>query len=180
MVTPRRTRRTFNNDDPSPDPVVAILAALLKTWVATRQMRFSMCIITAIGNVSEKSFIWKDVKFNYDDREYFADFIVLHFASVNVILGMYWLSKYCVRIDCCSKTNSISSNDEGRESLDISVLRVANALKEGDSEFILLGGAVGVNKEPISDIHIVFDFMDVLLDEISNFPPEKEIEFSIE
>ncbi|XP_061353994.1 uncharacterized protein LOC133298682 [Gastrolobium bilobum] len=142
-------------------------------------MRFPMCIITVVGNVSEESFIWRDVKSKYDDREYFADFIVLHFVSVNVILRMDWLSKYCVRIDCCSKTISISSNDEVRESLDMSVLRVANALKEGDSEFILLGVLVGVNKEPISNIPMVFDFVDVFLDEILNFPPEREIEFSI-
>ncbi|XP_061356236.1 uncharacterized protein LOC133300681 [Gastrolobium bilobum] len=103
------------------------------------KMRTPMRFVTAVGSVFDEKYICKDVKFKYDSREYFANFIILHLASVNIILGMDWLSKYCVKIDCCSKTISISSNDEEGESSYLSVLRVAKALKEGDSGFILSG-----------------------------------------
>ncbi|XP_061362923.1 uncharacterized protein LOC133306619 [Gastrolobium bilobum] len=54
------------------------------------------------------------------------------------------------------------------------------ALNEGDAGYIILGGLVGASKEPTANILVVCKFEDVFPEEIPHFPPEREIEFSID
>ncbi|XP_061339425.1 uncharacterized protein LOC133286095 [Gastrolobium bilobum] len=76
--------------------------------------------------------------------------------------------------------NYFSAKNEKKDSPYLSVLQMIKVLNTGDAGYIMLGGLIGVSKEPTSSILIVCDFEDVFPEEIPQFPPEREIEFSID
>ncbi|XP_061339568.1 uncharacterized protein LOC133286197 [Gastrolobium bilobum] len=93
---------------------------------------------------------------------------------------MDWLVRYGVMLDCCSRRIFFSSKGEKPDSLYLTAPQLNKALDEGDSGYIILGGLVGDSKEPTANILVVCEFEDVFPEEIPHFPPEKEIEFSID
>ncbi|XP_061355100.1 uncharacterized protein LOC133299633 [Gastrolobium bilobum] len=109
-----------------------------------------------------------------------VDLIVLEGMNLHIILGMDRLVRYGVMIDCCSRKIYFSAKNEKNDSPYLSVLQTIKALNVGDGGYIMLGGLVGDSKEPTLSIPIVCDFEEVFPDEIPQFPPEREIEFSID
>ncbi|XP_061345967.1 uncharacterized protein LOC133291677 [Gastrolobium bilobum] len=85
-----------------------------------------------------------------------------------------------VKVDCCEKRLILSPEKLAVcPSPYLSVCQTVKALKAGDLGYVLLGGLVGDKEEEISNISMINEFADVFHDEIPEFPPEREIEFSI-
>ncbi|XP_061363911.1 uncharacterized protein LOC133307419 [Gastrolobium bilobum] len=139
-----------------------------------------MVVKTATRNLVSTSLMCKEVKFSYEEEEYVVDLIVLEGINLHIILGMDWVVIHGVMIDCCSRKIYFSAKNEKKDSPYLSVLQMIKALNVRDAGYIMLGGLVGVSKEPTASIPIVCDFEDVFPEEIPQFRPEKEIEFSID
>ncbi|XP_061339376.1 uncharacterized protein LOC133286051 [Gastrolobium bilobum] len=146
------------------------------------EMSPPMKVTTATGEKCSTSCMCKDVEFKYEGRDYIIDFICLPMVSLQVILGMDWLSKNCAVIDCCGKKLVMLSEESATSSSPcISIHQARRVLEEGALGYIWLGRLVSSStQDKIADIPIVNEFMDVFPDEIPNLPPEREIEFSIE
>ncbi|XP_061340633.1 uncharacterized protein LOC133287092 [Gastrolobium bilobum] len=125
----------------------------------------------ATGDLVSIYLMCKEVKFSYEDKEYVVDLIVLEGMNLHIILGIDWLVRHGVMIDCCSKKNYFSTKNENKDSPYLLVLQMIKALNAGDAGYIMLGGLVGVSKEPTSSIPILCDFDDVFPKEIPQFPP---------
>ncbi|XP_061341990.1 uncharacterized protein LOC133288282 [Gastrolobium bilobum] len=139
-----------------------------------------MVVKIATGDLVSTSLMCKEVKFSYEDNEYVVDLIVLEGMNLHIILGMDWLVRYGVLIYCCNGKIYFSAKNEKKDSLYLLVLQMVKALNTGDVGFIMLRGLVGDSKEPTSSIPIVCDFEDIFTDMIPQFPPERDIEFSID
>ncbi|XP_061369612.1 uncharacterized protein LOC133312436 [Gastrolobium bilobum] len=123
----------------------------------------------------------KNVKFMYEGREYTIDLYCLPMLSLEIILGMDWLAKYGVMLDCCSK-RVIVPRDEANSTTSTftSVLQVSKALREGSQGYIFMGVVEEKKKTDLSKILVVSEFIDVFPEEVTQLPPEREIEFSID
>ncbi|XP_061357106.1 uncharacterized protein LOC133301486 [Gastrolobium bilobum] len=139
-----------------------------------------MVVKTATEDIVSTSLKCKEVIFIFEQEEYTVDFIVLEGMNIHIILGMDWLVRYGVMLDCCRRRIFFSAKGEKLDSLYLMAPQLKKALNEGDAGYIILGVLVEASKEPTANIPIVCEFEDVFPEEIPQFPPEKEIEFSID
>jgi hypothetical protein len=105
--------------------------------------------------------------------DFVVNLIVLKSKGIDIILGMDWLSKHRVLINCAKKSVKLTTPDgKELEFITESVVTakgVANRAKENQ-----LDTSQG-SKAPM-----VSEFPDVILEELPDMPPDRDIEFVIE
>ena len=133
--------------------------------------------------------VYRDCPIRIREYEFLGDLIKLSFREFYVILGMDWLSRHQVLVDCRMKrvTLRTSSGKEvtfiGERSNHLSnVISATTArmmVRKGCEAY--LAYAIDTKKaEPhLSDIPIVSDYPDVFSEELPRLPPQREIEFVI-
>jgi hypothetical protein len=105
--------------------------------------------------------------------DFVANLIVLELKGIDIILGMDWLSKHKVLIDCAKKSVKLTT-PYGKE-LEfvtepvVSAKGVANCAKVNQ-----LDASQG------SKVLVVNEFPDVFSEEFPGMPPDRDIEFVIE
>ncbi|XP_061375046.1 uncharacterized protein LOC133317222 [Gastrolobium bilobum] len=62
-----------------------------------------MVVKIATRDIVSTSLICKEVGSIFEKEEYMVDLIVLEGMNLHIILGMDWLVRYGVMLDCCSK-----------------------------------------------------------------------------
>jgi hypothetical protein len=99
--------------------------------------------------------------------------IILDSKGIDVILGMDWLSKHKVLIDCARKSMTLTS-EEGKE-LEYEAEQLVTS-KGATIHLKLNQLEVGQNQ----DVQIVDQYPNVFLEEMPGMPPDCNIEFIIE
>jgi hypothetical protein len=106
-------------------------------------------------------------KVNLKKREvdFVANLIVLESKGIDVILGMDWLSKYKVHIDCAKKSVKMTT-PKGKEMEFIAdpvvtTKGVANCVKENQ-----------LDASQASEVPVVNEFPDVFPEELPGMPPD--------
>jgi hypothetical protein len=108
------------------------------------------------------------VSFKIVGREFRANFVVLDSKGIDIILGMGWLSKVDVVIQCAKRSVILRSPEGERFEF------VATLLSAADC-------AVNQLKvDLIEDIRVICEYPDVFLDDLPGMPPERDIEFLID
>jgi hypothetical protein len=97
----------------------------------------------------------------------------LESKGIDVILGMNWLSKHKVLIDCAKKTVMLTT-PEGKELVFV-VEPVVTA--KGIAIRVKVNQ---LNASQGSEVPVVNEFPDVFPDELPGLPPDRDIEFVIE
>jgi hypothetical protein len=97
--------------------------------------------------------------------DFIANFIVLESKGIDVILGMDWLSKYKVLIDCAKKSIKLTTR-EGKEmefvaEPVVTAKGVANRVKVNQ-----------LNASQGSEVPVVNEFPDVFPEELLGMPPD--------
>jgi hypothetical protein len=105
--------------------------------------------------------------------DFVANLIVLELKGINIILGMDWLSKHKVLIDCAKKYVKLTIPD-GKE-LEFIVEPVVTAKGVVNRAKVNQMDAIQGSKVPI-----VNEFPDVFLEELPGIPPDRDIEFVID
>jgi hypothetical protein len=105
--------------------------------------------------------------------DFVANLIVLESKGIDIILGMDWLSKHNVLIDCAQKSVKLTTlDDKGLEFVTEPVVTakgVANHAKVNQSD-----ASQG------SEVLVVNEFPDVFPEELPGMPPDRDIKFVIE
>ncbi|XP_073273259.1 uncharacterized protein [Primulina huaijiensis] len=127
----------------------------------------------------------------FDDNVMITNLINLDMSDFDCILGMDTLSNYRATVDCFhgvvrfrpyygSKWNFYGSDSQLRIPL-VSAMEMFRILSSGNEGFMIypVDATQGKGFE-VSDIPVVKEFPDVFPDEIPGFPPQREIDFSIE
>ena len=97
------------------------------------------------------------------------DLIVLSGLSLDVILGMKWMSDHGVLIDTSTRTIMLREHKGG------------NAFLVPLSwSFELQNLSCAIQTTTLYDISVVCEFPDVFLDELPGLPPDRDVEFKIE
>jgi hypothetical protein len=135
-------------------------------------LRCQMIISSPGGDMPGRQLCPK-VNFKIRGVNFVANLIVLESKGIGVILGMDWLSKYKVLIDCAKKYVKMTT-PEGKEMEFIAepvvtAKGVANCVKVNQ-----LDASQG------SEVPMVNEFPDVFPEELPGMPPNRDIEFVIE
>jgi hypothetical protein len=102
-------------------------------------------------------------------REFRSTPIVLEGSSIDLILGMSWLKKAKAAIHYAKETVELTSSKGERFEVEIMVTASTRP-----AIFLVDGKFVGRN------IRVVRDFPDVFLEELTEMPPDREVEFIID
>ncbi|XP_058760712.1 uncharacterized protein LOC131634047 [Vicia villosa] len=99
--------------------------------------------------------------------------------QLDVILGMNWLEFNRVYINYFDKT-IIFPEIGVKEDLFLSAKQVNESMQDGAKLFMLLATLDVHEKRTVEELSIVCDFVEVFPKDVSNLPPEHEVEFSID
>ncbi|XP_075489663.1 uncharacterized protein LOC142528499 [Primulina tabacum] len=155
----------------APGGVIAV-ATLAGVYLMSREIVLN-CVIRFEGNIM------------------ITNLIKLAMTDFDCILGMDVLTNYRATVDCFhgvirfrpyygSKWNFYGYDSQSRIPL-VSAMEMFRLLSIGNEGFLIY--ALDAKREErlkVSDISVVKDFPDVFPDEISGFPPQREIDLSIE
>jgi hypothetical protein len=133
-----------------------------------QNMKTPMIVITPKGPV-EANYMTHRLTLTIMRRKFWATPIMLEESSIGLILGMSWLRKAKVVIQCGRGTVELTSPKGERFEVEITVTTSTRC-----AVFLLDGKFVGDN------IRVVRDFLDVFPDELPGMPPDREVEFVID
>jgi hypothetical protein len=105
--------------------------------------------------------------------DFVANLIVLESKGIDVILGMDWLSKHKMLIDCARKSVKLTTPD-GKELEFITKPVVTAKGVDNRAQVNQLDASQG------STVPVVNEFPDVFPEELPGMPPDRDIEFVIE
>jgi hypothetical protein len=105
--------------------------------------------------------------------DFVANLIVLESKGIDIILGMDWLSKHKVLINCTKKSIKLTTPD-GKK-LEFVVEPVVTANGDANRAKVNQMDAIQGSKVPV-----VNEIPDVFPKELSGMPPDRDIEFVIE
>jgi hypothetical protein len=105
--------------------------------------------------------------------DFFANLIVLESKGIDIILGMHWLGKHKVLIDCAKKSAKLTTPD-GKE---LEFIAEPVVTTKGIANRVKLNQ---LNASQGSEVPVVNEFPDVFPDELPGMPPNRDIEFVIE
>ncbi|KAL5835344.1 hypothetical protein ACOSQ4_014841 [Xanthoceras sorbifolium] len=134
--------------------------------------------------------VYKNCPIRIQEYDFPEDLMKLSFHEFDVILGMDWLSRHKVVIDCNLERVTLRTADsveitmvgERRDFLSnvISATTACKLIRKGYEAY--LAQVVDSRKIPstIQNIPTVCDFADVFPEELPSLPPQREVEFVID
>ncbi|GAU45290.1 hypothetical protein TSUD_327480 [Trifolium subterraneum] len=111
-------------------------------------------------------------------RHFDMDLVCIPLSGIDVILGMNWLVFNQVHINCCEKT-VIFPKSEGSLSL-MKGEELKESLNDHGELFMVFGSLKLEGGIKLEELPVVSEFSDVFPEDISDLPPEREVEFGID
>ena len=105
------------------------------------------------------------------DRVFVLDLYVLGFSGFDVILGMDWLTKNLVTLDCAGRR--VILLEPGKEDV------VHECVTPGDTILTSFLSTLEIPKLVLEEVPVVQDFPDVFK-EVDGLPPRRVVEFQID
>ncbi|XP_052490780.1 uncharacterized protein LOC128043026 [Gossypium raimondii] len=149
-----------------------------------------MTVLSPLGQSVRVDKLFRDVPLEVQGVIFLADLMELPFGEFDLILGMDWLVKHRVSLDCAAKHMILKTIEdeemavigEQRDFLSnmISALRAEKLVRKGCEAFLAYIGASDSEGPSIGDVRTVKDFFDVFPNELSRLPPSREVQFGIE
>ncbi|KAJ9541625.1 LOW QUALITY PROTEIN: hypothetical protein OSB04_028131 [Centaurea solstitialis] len=110
--------------------------------------------------------------------------------SLDVVLGMDWMIRNKVKIDCEQKmvriklpdgrTTVVYGTKRNRSTSLISVIKANRCIRKGCVWFMAYVVDSGKDKLEVKDVKVVRDYPEVFPDDLVSLPPDREIEFRID
>ena len=108
------------------------------------------------------------------------DLVCLPLHQIDVILGMNWLEYNGVSINCYNKTVRFPEVDDDGEVRFLSARQVGELVKDEAQIFAIFASLQSDKKVGGTELPVVCEFQDVFPEDVSDLPPEREIEFTID
>ncbi|KAD2805507.1 hypothetical protein E3N88_38884 [Mikania micrantha] len=158
--------------------------------IAPSLLDHTLCISTHTGESIVITHIYKDCPITIDTIVRKADLLPMQMGDFDIILGMDWLTRHHVTIDCHSRRvvfgdfhhpDLVYQGIQPHKSLKIiSALKAQKLISHGCVGFLAsiidtLAGEASIDSHPV-----VREYPDVFPDELPGLPPDREIEFSID
>jgi hypothetical protein len=130
--------------------------------------------VSLVGGRTQMDRFCPSAKVQIRGIEFLADLIVMgnQDTTIDVILGMNWLTKYQASLSCDKRTVKLVSLSE-----EVLVELVLSGPREGSCHQIT---AHIEEIKPSEAINVVSKFPEVFPEELPGMPPERKVEFAIE
>ncbi|KAA3473058.1 hypothetical protein EPI10_023468 [Gossypium australe] len=122
--------------------------------VSVESTSSELTILSPLGQSVQVSKLYRDVSLEVQGAVFLADLMELPFEEFDLILGMDWLVKHRVSLDCTTKRVVLKIEDDRSVSI------------SGDSS--------------VCDIKTMRDFLDVIPEKLPGLPLNQKVEFNIE
>ncbi|XP_040951525.1 uncharacterized protein [Gossypium hirsutum] len=146
--------------------------------------------LSLLGQSVRVSKLYRDVSLEVQGAVFLANLMELPFGEFDMILGMDWLVKHCVSLDCTTKRvvlrteggNEVVVIGERQNYLAnvISVLVAEKLVRKGCEAYLAYVSVSGSKDSIVKDIKTVRDFLDIFPKELPSLPPNQKVEFGIE
>ncbi|XP_016706914.1 uncharacterized protein [Gossypium hirsutum] len=147
-------------------------------------------VLSPFGQSVGVNKLFRDVLLEVQGVIFLEYLIELPFREFDLILGMEWLFKHRVSLDCANKwvvlkteaDKEVEVIGEQRNYLSnvISTLRAEKLVRKSCEAFLAYVSVSGVGDSSVKDIRTVKDFLDVFPEKLPGLPPKREVEFGIE
>nr|XP_025638727.1 uncharacterized protein LOC112733846 [Arachis hypogaea] len=159
----------------------AFKADPLMRGLKVSELSFDLHVHTPHQTVMTRSG-YRQVCFKLEGRDFVHDLICLPMIGLEMILGFDWLLKNRVLLDCFERT--IQLMPEGKNGAVIAEGYYLNSVmvhcsREECQGYILLAANPLGDDQNLNQIPVVRDFPEVFLEDIPEFPLQREIEFAI-
>ena len=134
--------------------------------------------------------VYKDCPIRIREYEFPGDLIKLSFREFDVILGMDWLSRHQVVVDCRMKRVTLRTPSgekvtfickrSNRLCNVISAATARTMVRKGSEAYLAFVIDTKKEEPSLSYIPTVSDYLDVFPEELPGLPPQIEIEFAID
>ncbi|WJX13328.1 hypothetical protein P8452_03727 [Trifolium repens] len=111
-------------------------------------------------------------------KSFDMDLVCIPLSGIDVIFGMNWLIFNRVHINCCERVITFPKLEE--ESKLMSGKEVRESLLEHGELFAMFASLKIENEVGIKELPVVQEFPDVFPEDVSDMPPEREVEFAID
>ncbi|XP_050895317.1 uncharacterized protein LOC127101935 [Lathyrus oleraceus] len=111
-------------------------------------------------------------------KSFGMDLVCLPLRNLDVIIRMNWLEFNHVRINSYDKAMSFPEFDASDE-LFVSAKKIHELVKDEAKVFMILASMKAKIKYAIGELPLVCGFPEVFPNDISDFPPEREVNFDI-
>ncbi|KAD5508277.1 hypothetical protein E3N88_15980 [Mikania micrantha] len=158
--------------------------------IAPTALDHTLTITTPLGDSTIISYVYRDCPIRIESIVCNADLLPMQMGDFDVILGMDWLYRHHVTIECQTRRvlfgNPLSpeltyQGTQPQKSLKIiSALKAQKLLSHGCAGFLASVKTTSYDEPNISDYPIVCEFPDVFPKELPGLPPDREVEFTID
>ncbi|XP_016707058.1 uncharacterized protein [Gossypium hirsutum] len=170
-----------------------VITACSMSEILAFMIENTMSEITVLSLLGQSIWInkmFKDAPLEIQGVIFLANLMELPFREFNLILGMDWLVKHRVSLDCTTK-RVVLRNRADKEvvviwdrrnylSNVIFALRAEKLVHKGCEAFLAYVSVSDIGDSSVKDIRTVKDFSDVFPKELPRLPPEREVELGIE
>src|SRR6266542_1288713 len=111
----------------------------------------------------------RDIALDLEGNIYLASPLILLHQGIDIILGIDWMKQYEVVLDALARTVSLTTPD----STGYVTLQLSN-------HQIPTGFVHSLEVDPLKEIPVVNEYLDVFPEELPGLPPVRAVEFSIE
>ena len=154
------------------------------------ETEYDILVTNSLGHSVIVNKVYRDCPIRIRECEFMGDLIELSFREFDVILGMDWLSRHRVIVDCRMKRVTLrTSNDDevifiGERSNHlsnvISATTTRKMVRKGCEAYLAYVIDTVKARYSVSDIPTVSDFSNVFPEELTGLPPQREIKFAID
>ena len=140
----------------------------------------AICVNTPLGSSSLTTRVVKSIDVVIEGLHMSIDMLVLSMSDFDVILGMNWLNRYGVIIDCRRITLSFELDDRSVTHELVSPRpRFMPSMELWERSVVAVLSIEG-KELTIELVPVVKEFKDVVLEDLPGLPPEREVEFGID
>ncbi|XP_076932496.1 uncharacterized protein LOC143598061 [Bidens hawaiensis] len=150
----------------------------------------TLTISTPMENSIVITHVYKDCPIRIESVVCNADLFPMHMSDFDVILGMDWLTRHRVTIDCYSKRavfGDLSCPKLAYQGIVphktlkiISTLKARKLISHGCAGFLASIKDTSVIQKGIYSHPVICEYPDVFPEELPGLPPDREIEFTID
>ena len=154
------------------------------------ETEYNILVTNPLGHSVIVNRVYRDCPIRIREYEFLGDLIELSFKEFVVILGMDWLSRHQVMVDCRIKRVTLKTQNEDEVTfIDKRSNHLSNVISAATARTMVRKGCeaylayvIDTVKAwlSVSDIPTVCDFSDVFPKEFPGLPPHREIEFAID
>ncbi|XP_071933189.1 uncharacterized protein [Coffea arabica] len=146
---------------------------------------------TLVGDQSLlANLVYKDCEIWVGEQKLLADLMGLAIKGYDVIIGMDWLARYNVQLNCKMKTVELCNPIEAILKLDVNGrlalstlilgIRIRKMLNKGAQGYLTFLINTPSDKMRLEEMLVVKEYPDVFSEELESLPPKRDIAFKID